>query len=455
MNIKSNIQSLSLILFLIIITFGVMSCGGGGSGSLNPIPGENPGTPSVVQLAPSSFIAQTNGFITFSAKVLDGNGKPISNQNVTFTNLSSIGVLQATTAITDSTGIARVNLSSTTPGFATVLAQVYTGAGQVRDRKTVFFTTKDTLNVTMDMDVNSVPGNTVYNELSDFTLFEDGKEFDDTVEVLVTVRDAGGVPVGGGWSVFWSRSHTEATWVRTETSTNIFGQAKAVVKVEPASLRNTDTHVNIMAFADNGAANMVTLFLRPVVPDPALSSVTATPTIVVVGGTSTITAVVITNLGTPAPNGTIVNFTATCGRLSSFAPITSGGIATTTFTAPNSPGATCTITGKVAGITIGSAAITVRAFLTPSTATICENTAPCGTGNSVLFAAQAFTINGVAPYIVTSSHPTVISSPGTLAGNTFTVNAIDSSIASDTTVTLSVEDSGGNTATATVTVINQ
>ena len=131
-----TIKNLTLIPSLIFITFILSSCGGG-AGSLDPIGGQNPGIPSKVELAPSSFIAQTNGFITFNAKILDGNGKPIPNIAVHFTNLSSIGVLDKTVAYTDSSGIALANIFSTTPGFTTVLAQVYTGAGQVRDRKTV------------------------------------------------------------------------------------------------------------------------------------------------------------------------------------------------------------------------------------------------------------------------------------------------------------------------------
>lgn len=441
---KLIIKNLALIVTLISFAFTLSSCGGG-AGSLDPIGGQNPGVPSKVELAPSSFIAQTNGFITFNAKILDGNGKPVSNTAVHFTNLSSIGVLNTTLAYTDSNGIALANLSSTTPGFATILAQVYTGAGQVRDRKTVFFTTRDVLAVSMDLDVNSVPGNAIFNELSDFTLFE--SDSDDTFEVLATVRDAGGNPVGGGWSVTWSRSHTEATWVRTETSTNVFGQAKAVIKVEPASIRNTETHLNIMAFAGNGAANMVTLFLRPVVPDPTTSYLTANPPVVDRGETSTITAVVMLNTGSRAPDGTTVNFGVTCdpndypGLVTPFSQ-TTGGVATATFTAPPVP-ATCTITARVAGVTIGTVNVTVRAPLSifPSSMTLDVD------GSSAPTTGAFEIVGGVAPFVVVSSNTTIATVTYT-TGRTFTVTGVTPG-----TATITVRDNLGATATATVWVV--
>ncbi len=72
-------------------------------------------------------------------------------------------------------------------------------------------------------------------------------------------------------SILWSRSHQEAKGVRTDPYTNPYGRAEAIVKVGPDTIRNTEAVVNIRASAYNGAVNMVTLFLRPVVPDPATS----------------------------------------------------------------------------------------------------------------------------------------------------------------------------------------
>ncbi len=451
-------KKIFILLTLLVLSLSFYGCGGGG-GSADLPGGQNPGIPSVVQLTPAHYISQTNGCITLDVKVLDGNGAPVKAVPVTFTNLSyplgdlrhacnpNSGIVNSPIN-TDNTGIARAYVLSATPGFATILAQVDTGAGQVRDRKTVYFTTNDVLRVSMDMDVESVPGNGIDNEKSDFTLFENSE--DDTVEILATVNNAGGKPVGGGWGVIWSRSHTEATWVWTETSTNVSGQAKAVVKVEPSSIRNTETHVNIMAYAANGAANMVTLFLRPVVPDPSTSYLTANPSVVDVNGNSTISAVVMLNTGARAPDGTAVNFKVECnkpgsnektdfpGIVTPFAQ-TTGGVAQAVFTAPPVP-AVCTVSGKVAGVSIGSVKITVKAALTimPSTQTV--------TGG----ATATFTIfGGVAPYTVLSSHPSVASP--SLSGTTITVTT--SVVSADVDATITVRDALGATATAILKIL--
>jgi len=455
-----------IVVALIALSLGSFSCGGGGAGGPLVPPGENPGIPSVVQLLPSTFIAQTNSSITLNTKVLDGNGIPLANIPVTFTNLSHpFGTLSATVKNTDSSGIATVTLYSTTPGFATILAQVNSGVGQVRDRKSVFFSTKDVLAVTMRLDVDSVPGNgnsltfVGYDEPSDFILFEPPPTPDDSVEVLATVFDAGGVSVGGGMGVSWSSSHTEAGFVRTETATNVNGQAKAVVKVTPISIRDTETHVNIMASADNGAANMVTLFLRHVIVSSV--TVTAKPTIVDTGGTSTITAIVMLNTGSPAPTGTSVSFTATCGTVIPFAQTDSNGMATSTYTAPSvvPAGNICTVTATVGGKS-GSVDITIKSKLTlmPSSVTLHAG------------ASQTYTITGgVAPYSAFSSDPTnaPVSPVTTSAPFTFTLGPIVGGIGGictydpgppivpcTATVTITVQDATGATATATVNVIN-
>jgi hypothetical protein len=397
-----------------------------------------------MELRPAQYIAQTNANVTFNARVLDGNGAPVVNTQVFFTNLSSpFGTLSASSAVTNGLGIATVNLWSSSPGFATVLAQVNVGSGQVRDRKTVYFTSRDVLTVSLDLDVESVPANespVVYNDIHDITLFESST--DDTVEVRATVRDAGGVAVDGT-SVAWSSSHTEASFLRTETTTNTNGQAKAIVQVTPASIRNTETHVNIFAVAGNGAANMTTLFLNPVTIDTTASYLTANPTVVNINGTSTITAVVKLNTGANAPNGTVVNFTTTCGTVTPFAQTTSGS-ATATFTAPSTvpTGGACTITGKVGGTTVGTVAVTVTTTLT------IQPTAQTVRGSST----ATFTIyGGVSSYTVTSSHPS-IASPS-VSGTTITVTT--TAVTTSTAVTITVRDAVGSTASAILTVTPQ
>lgn len=436
---------LPIIIVLFCLPILLAGCGGGGTESSSDPGGINTGVPSVVKLLPVQFIAQTNSFITLRARVLDGNGSAVANYPVSFTNMSLTGQLSAVTANTNSQGNAEVRLFSTTPGFATILAQVTTGSGIVRDRKTVYFSTNDVLAVSMSMDVNSVPGNILYNELSDFTLFENAS--DDTFEVLATVFDAGGVPVGGGVGVSWGTSHVEAGFVRTEAETNVFGQAKAVIRVTPTSIRDTETHVNVTAFAQNGSANMVSLFLQPVVVSAATSSLTANPTTVAPGGTSDLTAVVMLNTGAKAPNGTTVNFSTTCGIVTPFGQ-TTDGVATSKFTAPVTEG-TCTVTATVQGVVIGSVAIRVSAALSvfPTTATINGVTGNVATP-------AVFTVRGGNPaYSITSGDPAKVAvAPATVAvsGGTFTATVSPGTASG--TVTIQVRDSAGATVTVTITI---
>ncbi|MEF9427491.1 MAG: hypothetical protein L0956_10135, partial [Candidatus Mariimomonas ferrooxydans] len=76
---------LSIALFTIIVS--LAGCGGSGSGSSSEPEGVNPGIPSVIQLLSTNSVAQTNADIQLKAKVLDGNGNPVKNETVTFTNL--------------------------------------------------------------------------------------------------------------------------------------------------------------------------------------------------------------------------------------------------------------------------------------------------------------------------------------------------------------------------------
>jgi hypothetical protein len=370
-------------------------------------------------------------------------------------------------ANTDNSGIATITISSSTPGFATILAQVNNGVSNVRHRVTVYFTTNDILAVTMNLDVASVPDpDGIFNEIDDITLFQNPPP-DDTVKVRATVRDAGGVPVGGGVGVTWSTSHTEAIIIRQDTQTSTSGVAEAVVQVTPASIRNTDTLVNVMASANNGAANMVTLFLKPVVISAALSSVTANPSTVNTGETSDVTAVVFLNTGAPAPDGTVVNFTTApktgadpspCGAITPFAA-TTGGVTdpAATFTAPLSAG-TCTVTASTGGVIIGSVDITVITQLALFPASV----------NVHINATVNFTIvGGIGPYSAFTSDPTNGPiTPGTnpLPGNTFSIGPIPAGICTpdpgppvvpcNATIGVTVVDSTGKTATATINVTN-
>lgn len=434
---------LPIFILLFCLTIMLAGCGGGGTESSSAPDGINTGIPSVVKLLPVQFIAQTNSFITLRARVLDGNGAAVPNYPVSFTNLSLTGVLSAVTANTNTSGNAEVRISSTTPGFATIVAQVTGGAGIVRDRKTIFFSTNDILTTTMALDVNSVPGNSIYNESSDFIVFE--TETDDTVEVLATIFDAGGVPVGAGWGVSWGTSHAEAGFVRTESETNVNGQAKAIVKVTPTSLRDTETHVNVSAFSENGSFNLVTLFLRPVAVAAATSSLTALPTTVGVGETSELTAIVRLTTGAFAPDGTSVAFTTTCGSVTPFGQ-TTDGIATGTFTAPDTTGA-CTVTATAGGVVIGTATITVAAPATALVVTPASQSTSCSNALGVDYLVSG----GTPPYAFASLNPNVAVA-ATPTGFNAAPSGCPAFPAASTAVTIIVQDSSTPVVQQTVTL---
>lgn len=441
-----------VIMVLILLTFPLAvltGCGGGKSGSSSSPKGENPGFTSIVQLLPSHYIAQTNTVITLHAKVLDGNGVAVKNTTVRFTNLSPIGTLSATTAKTDKLGIATVTLKSTLTGFSTIQAEVDTAAGIVRDRKSVYFSSSNVLAVSMDMDVDSVPSTSSYNEPEDFILFSPPPDPDNEVEILATVRNAGGVPLAGS-VVTWFADLTEASFISGvdlfgQSVTNVNGQAKVVVRVTPESIRNTETYVNIMAFADNGAANMVTLFLQPITVSTV--TVTSIPSVIEPEGTTTVNALVMLNTGDPAPDGTIVNFSTTCGAITPFAPTVSG-VATAEYIAPSTEG-TCTITGTVGGVS-GSTDVLVTTDLTvlPGSQTV----------NGITGGESTFTIyGGVAPYTITSSSsdPNLQPDPAAVetSGGSFTITVPAGT--PETTVTYTVRDSVGNTVNATLQITGE
>ena len=172
-------KKIVILAILLAFSFSVLSCGGG-SGSFSSPHGENPGTPTIVRLLPSHYIALTNSIITLHAKVLDGNGAPVKNVSVRFTNQSPIGILSATTAKTNNSGLATVTIKSTVTGFATIQAEVNKGVANVRDKKTVFFSSTLSLSPYLVLDVDG-NGNGIYNEPSDLNLFEGGNADDNQV----------------------------------------------------------------------------------------------------------------------------------------------------------------------------------------------------------------------------------------------------------------------------------
>lgn len=431
-----------ILLTLLALTLSALNCGGG-AGSSNSPAGENPGKPSIVQLLPSHFIAQTNTVITLHAKVLDGNGNPVRHLAVRFTNLSPIGVLSSTSAKTNDIGIATVTLKSTVQGFATIQAEVNKGVAIVRDRKTVFFATTLNLQPFMTLDVDG-DNDGIYNEPSDLTLFENAN--DNQVVVRATVFNRFGQRAALT-SVTFGADSSEASFPLGSTgTTNANGEATVLVQVDPAAVRNLGTILNITATADNGAANLVSLFLLPVIVNNV--NVTANPSVIEPEDTSDITASVVLNTGGPAPDGTSVSYIASCGSVTPFAQ-TANGVANAEYTGPSSEG-TCTITATSGGVSATTDILVTTALtVLPGAQTI----------DGIAGGTVSYTIySGVAPYTVTSSNAAIAydSAPGdgtwnvAASGDSFIVTV--PAFTSAGTVTLTVRDAAGTTKTATLTI---
>jgi hypothetical protein len=395
---------------LILVMFMLAGCGGG-TGSSSAPTGVHSTVPSIVQLLAVQQTVQTNSYISLRAKVLDGNGAAIAGVPVVFTNLSVLGVLSSSTAATDSLGYATVTVFSSEAGFATIQAEVNSGTGKVRDKKTVFFSTFDLFPITGGVGVptltlavdNNNDGS--FNDPSDFFLLGTTDE----AIIRATVLDAAGTPVLNDTVTFGADS-TEATFPDGAVKqTNSAGEAFARLKVVPTELRNLTTPLNINAKSLNtGAFNVLTLFLEPITVSSV--KVTANPGTIDTGGTSTVTANVTTTAGTPVPDGTSVNFTISPRAFGGIEPYvqTTNGLATATYSAPStdivSPGQVVTVTATVTGVS-GSDSILVKAApeeveptplaIGPASAAVSAASAP----TSVTFTVSG----GTAPYVVTAA----------------------------------------------------
>jgi len=467
-------KKLLFLLLLFISMSSLLSCGGGSGSSSSPI-GEDPNTPFSIELRPSERIAQTNSFIYIRARVLNGNGNPIPDIPVYFMNLSPIGYLEKTLSNTDVNGFATVKLSSTTEAFVTVQAEINKGESLVRDRKTVYFSIYDlTLPIppappmpTLKLEVDG-NGNNVFDELDDSTLFQNAS--DNQVIVRATVFDSSDNPVPNstvtfGADVAFKTSPTGSCSGGASTCELVFplgnkkmtdskGKASVLVEVDPAILRTLKTNLNITAEADNGAANMVTLYLEPVTVKTI--SVFANPKIVDSGGTSVITVQVTTSAGTPVPDNTTVNLTTNIGGIEPFSQTTKG-IAEATFTAPTlDEGAAdqvATIKAKVADKE-GSVNVTVKAQPVSVTLdkVLPEKAVVIGIPNPDSDPSDnvEFTIvGGEGPYRVISDYQTLIPNQN-VSGTKFTIEP--DSVITATTVTLTVVDAKGDSKNVTVTI---
>lgn len=212
----------------------------------------------------------------------------------------------------------------------------------------------DTSTLTLDIDSND---NMVFNEQTDFYFFENSN--DKEAIIKITYKDKYGKVIAGS-SVTLSADNKEVSFpMGNSVTTDGNGQATVLIRVEPATLRTLTTTISVIATASD-TKNAILLYLMPVTVSSSFSAISATPQIVNTGGTSAITALVKTNLNSLVPNGTIVNFTATCGNVTP-SSITNAGVAIATFTAPLiAPNdGLCIVTVSSNNVTLGNINLTI------------------------------------------------------------------------------------------------
>lgn len=226
-----------------------------------------------------------------------------------------------------------------------------------------------------------------------------------------------------------------------QSSITLAGVAKAAFT---APVVSADTQCTITATANSVTIGRATLSVFTA--SPRNSSITATPSAVVAGSKSVIAASVRSSSGDPVPDGSSVNFTATCGGVTALSKTTSG-VATADFTAPATApaGGRCTVTASVNNAPIGSVDITVNNRLDVLPA---ANSVNKTTGGSAVYSITG----GFPPYSVVSDSSAYPPSPAGVAqtGGTFSATVPPNSAAA--TVTYTVTDSIGSSKLVTMKI---
>ena len=185
------------------------------------------GSVSVSATPPS--VSQSGGTVTISALVLDAGGNPLPGVNVNFS--STTGALSATTAISDSSGIARTQLSTTSTATVTATA----GAAPPRD---VVVTVSTAPSVTIDV----APASPLAGSPAAITITPSGGSGNTSARQLSTVvvdygdgtSDTVSNPTGSvGLTHIWQRAGGYTITARTTDVSGNTGIASKAIVVQP------------------------------------------------------------------------------------------------------------------------------------------------------------------------------------------------------------------------------
>jgi hypothetical protein len=345
------------------------SPGGGDNGGGNGGTGGTGGSPSMtvsVVDGSGNDVTAVNfaGTYQVRAKVLDATGAAVVGKIVSFTvGDSAIAALNPSTALTDSTGVAQVNVapaSANALGATTVGASATVGTTSVSGSKDIAVSSSggqpNNLGPTVVVTVVT-PGGAPTTSLTV------GGNF--LAHAVVT--DGAGAPVASRLVTFSVSNAAIATLNPTTALTDASGVAQ--VGIAPTSITSLGA-ATLTASATVGTQSVQgTTDFSVSASNLSLSSITLGSNFLSSGGNTSVTVTALIG-GAPA-SATPVNitFSASCGRINgqgTFSATTDGsGVASVAYTAVNQDGTLCsgpvTITASTAGASPQSATVNVTA----------------------------------------------------------------------------------------------
>lgn len=415
-------------------------CGGGGAASANDPNLHTDLRAFSLALTPSQVEAKD--IASFTAEIRDQNGNAVPNIGVVFEITAGVGSLTMGTAKTNAAGIAETSLRSTQKGFITVKAVAQQDATVLSKVSTVYFSQDLQKSANMSIDVDG-DHDGIWNEPADFHLLADGAT---TLPLRIRLTDTAGFPISGRGIQFIS-DYPDIMFPLGKTAvTDNNGVASREITA-PNKIRQSTAHFLLAAYDPlSGAYAMTTIALDPV--QIGTVAVNARPTSVPQLGVAKVTVKANYTTGATPPDGMVVALTATNGQIDSFAEI-KDGVVTADYTNDGSIG-NATVSATVGGVT-GTAAISIFSTLAvaPAKASVVGVLNPdTNTADDVTFTVTG----GVAPYGVVSNNGAANPSSPTIAkdGGTFMVDP--TAVAVPTTVTFTVTDAKGATATATLDI---
>ncbi len=235
---------------------------------------------SLVSASPGTITTDDESTITVTA--LDGAGNPVSGASVTFSSTGTENTFNPTNPMTDASGVATTQFSSTMPEGKTITAV----AGGVTITQTAAVT------VTVG-GVDAGQSTAVANPTTITT--------DDESTITVTALDVGGSPVAGA-AVTFASDGTENTFNPTNPTTDVNG-------VATTQFSSTMPEGKTITAVAGGVpiTQTVTITVEAGAVSASQSTVTANPTTIMAGlETSTITVTALDANDNPIEGATVV-----------------------------------------------------------------------------------------------------------------------------------------------------